>query len=48
MVSLKAPPQLEMNVLAQIAALFPVGFIGGASRSSEEPNLSAGSPYRVS
>ena len=27
-VALKAPPQLKMNVLAQVAALFGVGFVG--------------------
>jgi hypothetical protein len=37
-VRLKTPPQLEMNVLAQVAALFRVSFVGLASRSSEDPN----------
>ena len=27
-IPLKTPPQLEMNVLAQIAALFRVSFVG--------------------
>jgi hypothetical protein len=47
-VPLETPPQLKMNVLAQVLALFRVSLVGARSLSSEEPYLSAASLYKSS